>query len=479
MVEQTIRRERHDCNSSMTAHMLRRDRLWIRHDNQLITGSPVRFFRLSDTGRATVVDLENGAAPTQEHDPLTERLITAGALHPLVEGHLDAALVTVVIPAYAAKAAHLRRLQALVDALGGLPVIVIDDASPIAVHVSHATVVRLDSNSGPAAARNHGLGLVETPFVAFIDSDIHITRADVCVLAAQLTNHVAVQHRVAAKVVAPRVLASKRRSILARFERNTAPLDMGRHATKVAHGARVSYVPSAVLVCETATVRDLHGFDDTLRCGEDVDLVWRLIAADVVVRYEPSVTCTHETRRGLLPFLTQRFNYGSSTVDLATRHRGRLAPLRARPTSVMSWVCLGAGWPAVALACALLDLAFMTQQFKRQHITNRLMLAMFVKNFLNTGDRLADAVVKVWWPIIVVMATFSDSVSGLLALSIAVPGLIAYVRQPTLDPFSFLFLRTLEKFSYGAGVWVKGFSARDMNALLPRFLPMSNSSVSG
>lgn len=180
-----------------------------------------------------------------------------------------------------------------------------------------------------------------------------------------------------------------------------------------------------------------------------------------------------------MAFLAQRFNYGTSAVDLDTRHRGRLTPLRARPTSVASWLCVGLGWHVIALAFALLDLAFMATQFERQNIARRLMLAMFVRNFLNTGERLADAVVKVWWPVAVILATLFTSASGLLALCIALPGLIAYFRRPTLDPFSFLFLRTLEKFSYGAGVWVKGFSVRNLNALRPYFLPMSNSSVSG
>jgi len=455
----------------MTMRTFRRDRLWIRRNEQLIAGSPARFFRLSTAGIDVAKALETSADPAVGDSPLTSRLVAAGALHPISEGSADPALITVVIPAHVTSAFGLERLHDLVRALATLTVIVVDDASPTPIQVMNATVVTLSENCGPASARNRGLELVTTPYVAFIDSDVQVTAAQICVLAAQLDTDT--------KIVAPRVVASKRRSILARYERNTAPLDMGRHVAKVAHGSRVSYVPSAVLVCETATIREVGGFAHTLRCGEDVDLIWRLIDLGKVVRYEPSVTCTHDTRRGLMAFLAQRFNYGTSAVDLDIRHSGRLTPLRARPTSVASWLCVGLGWHVIALAFALLDLAFMATQFKRQNIARRLMLAMFVRNFLNTGERLADAVVKVWWPIVVILATLFASVSGLLALCITLPGLIAYFRRPTLDPFSFLFLRTLEKFSYGAGVWVKGFSVRDLNALRPYFLPMSNSSVSG
>jgi hypothetical protein len=140
---------------------------------------------------------------------------------------------------------------------------------------------------------------------------------------------------------------------------------------------------------------------------------------------------------------------------------------------------LGIGWHVTALAFLILDFAFMSLQFRGRNINTRLILHMFVKNLLSTGTHLADALVKVWWPIVLIAATVSEAVSGLLALCIVIPGLVAYARRPTLDPFSFLFLRTLEKFSYGAGIWVKGFSVRNLNALRPTFLSMSKSSVSG
>src|SRR3546814_9526624 len=38
------------------------------------------------------------------------------------------------------------------------------------------------------------------------------------------------------------------------------------------------------------------GFAEDLRVGEDVDLVWRLVAAENRVRYEPAVTAGHDVR---------------------------------------------------------------------------------------------------------------------------------------------------------------------------------------
>lgn len=455
----------------MNSPVLRRDAVWYRDGDQLIAGSPARFFRLTESGVAAAKALETGELPDPKYAPLTDRLITAGALHPFRDAMVDQSLITVVIPIYVTETRQRQQLQRLIDALAGLSVIVIDDASPVPVQVEYATVERLVENGGPAVARNRGLEMVSTPLIVFVDCDVHITRDDICKLAAQIDAQT--------KIVAPRIVATKRRSLLARYERNSAPLDMGRQPAKVAHDSRVSYLPSAAFACDTATLRDAGGFDITLRCGEDVDFVWRLVESGVVIRYEPSINCQHDTRRGLVPFLRQRFNYGSSSVDLESRHPGRLSPLRSRPTSVATWLLLGIGWHVIALAFLLLDFAFMSLQFRERNISTRLMLKMFGKNFLSTGQHFADAVVKVWWPIIVGIATLSDAASSLLALCIVIPGLFAYARRPTLDPFSFLFLRTFEKFAYGAGLWVKGFSVRKLNALRPTFLSMGNSSVSG
>ena len=40
--------------------------------------------------------------------------------------------------------------------------------------------------------------------------------------------------------------------------------------------------------------RDGAVFDPALRVGEDVDLVWRLVAAGLAVRYDPAVEVEHD-----------------------------------------------------------------------------------------------------------------------------------------------------------------------------------------
>jgi len=91
-------------------------------------------------------------------------------------------MVTVVIPTYNSAATIKRALDSVI-AQTALPsrVIVVDNASSDATREvvekvavdSHYDVelVRQPRNGGPGAARNAGWNLVETPFVAFLDSD--------------------------------------------------------------------------------------------------------------------------------------------------------------------------------------------------------------------------------------------------------------------------------------------------------------------
>ncbi|RKQ88264.1 glycosyl transferase family 2 [Solirubrobacter pauli] len=188
-------------------------------------------------------------------------------------------------------------------------VIVVDDGSrdPVAIaRAAHpARVVRRERCGGPAAARNTGLDHARTELVAFLDADT-IPSAD---WVERLAGHFD-DPRV--KAVAPRIRAANRRR---------SPLDLGARRS-------VPYVPSAALIVRTP-VR----FDETLRYGEDVDLVWRLQDAGHRVVYDPSVVVLHHER----DTLRRRFRYGTSAAPLAARHPARLRHIhltRPRPLAL-------------------------------------------------------------------------------------------------------------------------------------------------
>lgn len=259
----------------------------------LVGGSPLTAMRLSARARALIIDFRLTVTDSAS-SLIADRLLATNLAHPLTfrADEVSAADVTVVVPVRD----RLEQLDRCLAALGSLAVIVVDDASRAPAEVAAvarrhgAALVVLDTNRGPAGARNAGLARVTTQVVAFVDSDVEVTPASLL----RLTRHLA-DPTVA--LVGPRVVG-KARSVHPRwFERYDAAvssLSLGRKPYSVRPGAGVGWLPSACLVGRTERLG--AGFDVDLRVGEDVDLVWRLVASGQRVRYEPEVTARHDAR---------------------------------------------------------------------------------------------------------------------------------------------------------------------------------------
>jgi mycofactocin glycosyltransferase len=291
---------------------------------RVLVGREGRIVRLSPAGVDALDALLEGKR-TPAARALGRRLVDAGLAHPRPAPVAEAD-VTVVVPARD-RAAELGRCLA---AASEHAVVVVDDgsrdaASIAAVAARHgARVLRRTVPGGPAAARNHALARVQTALVAFVDSDCVPPRGWVRALAGHFDDP-----RVAA--VAPRV-------------RDRA-LDMGAREADVAPGTRVPYVPSAALLVRRAALG--AGFDERLRLGEDVDLVWRLRDRGWRIRYDPRVEVAHDAGRSLT---VRRFQYGTSAAPLALRHPGRLAPVVVSPVPAAALALLVAGRARAAAA---------------------------------------------------------------------------------------------------------------------------------
>ena len=197
-----------------------------------------------------------------------------------------------------------RLYEILSHCLDTAGVMFVDDGSGTPLTgVRGATLVRLRHNSGPAAARNAGARAAETPIVAFVDTDVELFDGWLDGLLWHFDDP-----RVG--FVAPRVASGAaaedgdRR--VARYEQRHSPLDLGSEPARIAAGTRVSYVPAAALIVRKAALDEVGGFDTSLRCGEDVDAVWRLAAAGWRGRYEPSVVVHHQPRRTWRQLVAQR-----------------------------------------------------------------------------------------------------------------------------------------------------------------------------
>jgi mycofactocin glycosyltransferase len=156
--------------------------------------------------------------------------------------------------------------------------------------------------------------------VAFVDSDVEIDAQSVLRMARHFADP-----RVC--LVGPRVTGvtrSERPRWFERYEGFASSLTLGEKSATVGPGSTVGWLPSACLVGRTEVVAG--AFDSSLRVGEDVDLVWRLVAQGHRVRYDATVVAAHDTRTTLRSWLGRKAFYGSGSAALAQRHGDALAP---------------------------------------------------------------------------------------------------------------------------------------------------------
>lgn len=443
----------------------------------LVGGSPLTVLRVSRP-----VDPARVTAPR-----LVERLVDTGMAHPdPPSGPFSPAEVTVVIPVHDdpnGLAATLRGCRATLD--GSSPVIVVDDASgdPEAIAAvvaadapTGATLLRRDRNGGPGAARNTGWRQVTTPLVAFLDAG--------CVPGPDWLDRLLPQFadpRVA--LVAPRVRADPERwndptpgtsrawrwlrRRIARYERERSPLDLGPGPARVAAGTRVSYVPSACIVVRTARWADTDGFDDTLRVGEDVDLVWRL-GSHHRLRYVPRVTVTHDVRTRPVAWLRRRFAYGTSAAPLALRHPGGPTPVRISPWSAAAWVAVAAGRPLAGVGIAGVSVGLLVRRLAGTDDRVGLAVGLAGRGNLAAGGLLANAIRRTWWPAAcVALVVGPRPLRRAVAAAFVVPPLLGWRAGRGVDPVSWLVLATADDLAYGAGVWAGCVRERTVAPLLP------------
>jgi mycofactocin glycosyltransferase len=416
--------------------------------------------------RGPVLVAEPGAAAT-----LARSLLDRGFADPWWHDPpgADASVtdVTVVVPVRD-RAADLARL---LDALPPVPVVVVDDgsrdpSSVAAVASGHgARLVVHPTNLGPAAARNTGLRHVVTPLVAFCDSDVVPDAGWLATLRRHLDDP-------ALAMVAPRVLGPERRpddGWIDRYEQARSSLDLGPDPAAVRQQGMVAYLPSACLVARVDALGD--GFDETLRCGEDVDLVWRLLARGAAVRYEPAATVRHRHRAELGEWLGRKAFYGTSAAPLAARHGRAVAPMVVSPWSgALAVAVLAQRWWSVpvALAAAGAATAGTARRLDRSQRPVRAAAVLTLEGSVAVLWQTAAALTRHYWPLAAIVATRSRRGRRALLVAAVGEGLADRRRVGSdLDPVRYVLARRLDDLAYGSGVWLGALRSRSLRALAP------------
>ena len=220
---------------------------------------------------------------------------------------------------------------------------------------------------------------------------------------------------------------------------------------------------------------EVGGFDPSLRVGEDVDLVWRLVDAGWRARYEPQSVVGHRPRATLAALLRQRFGYGRSAGALDRRHPGAVAPVVTGPAAAGGWALAGACHPMAGALLGLTPALAVRRALPAVHGRDALALRLAALGLLRAGEQLASAVTRIWWPVALPAALGVRRLRRPLLAAALLPVVIDWSRTvgaapvARLDPVRYLGLRLLDDAAYGAGVWVGAVRARTPRVLLPRF----------
>ncbi len=401
---------------------------------------------------------------------LRRSLVEAGLLHPVVDRHRCQTPLRVgfVVPVFE-DAGGVRRAVASIRAYDrDAPIVVVDDASSTPVACDGATVVRHSSNRGPAAARNTGVAALPAAVevVIFVDSDVELMAGCVATLLAHLEDSTVT-------AVAPRIQAEAGERLIDRYEATASPLDLGPHAAVVRPGSPVPYVPSTVLAVRRSEFEEVDGFDESMRVGEDVDLIWRLLDAGGFVRYEPAAHARHRNRPSWAALARQRYGYATAAADLDERHPGDVAPVEIPMPMLLAW---SSAWLAGPVGMAA-GLAIAASEARKLHARlgeatpDRLAqtVSLSLLGHRHAAVWLGHAVRRAWLPFGLAALPFSARARRTVVAAWVLPLVSDWVAQrPRMNPASYLAARTIDDTAYCAGLWRGVTTAGSWRALLPR-----------
>ena len=432
-----------------------------------VTVVPEGMRAFADRARATAPDSVTAEADSER--AAARFLLDRGLVHPTPAERATVDDVEVVVPVYGDPGPLERCLASLTA--DGLPVTVVDDASPephagriaeIAT-AAGARLVRHDVNTGPGGARNTGLARTSAPFVAFLDADALADPGWIGRLRPVLDDE-----RIGA--VGPRVRPDVRgASAVELYEETRSELDMGAVPSKVVHGVPVGWLPSAAVLVRRSACSS-PAFEPGLRVGEDVDLFWRMDETGWTVRYAPHVLAYHEVRLSWKDFVSRRAMYGKSAAHLEKRHPGRLTPASPSVSGLAVLAALSTGHPVVATAVAAYELA--RQRAILDAEVPLPVVAEVAGHSMGSDNFWAGHLLRRdWWPVgwaVLALTPRSRLARGVAAAMMWEPVRDHLLAPTRLDPVRSLGMRLLDDASYGSGVIRNAIRQRVPAVVTPR-----------
>jgi GT2 family glycosyltransferase len=215
---------------------------------------------------------------------------------------------TTAAPALAVVMVLFNRFELTMQALaslrdnfpGGIELILVDNASTdetarIGQYVSGATVLRLPENIGYVRAANRALPLVTAPALLYLNNDVALGHGAIAAALARLGGAEDIG-AVCGKIIRSHGALQEAGSIVWRDGSTSGYLRDAPALAPAANFVRdVDYGSAVFLLCRTALVQKLGGFDDDFAPSyyEDADLCLRARGAGYRIVYDPAITIHH------------------------------------------------------------------------------------------------------------------------------------------------------------------------------------------
>ncbi|MFZ1827736.1 MAG: mycofactocin biosynthesis glycosyltransferase MftF [Candidatus Competibacteraceae bacterium] len=390
--------------------------------------------------------------------------------------------VSIIVPAHGRAEATRRCVQSLLALdypVDRREIIVVDDAStpPLAgvLHDLPMTLLRQERNIGQSAARNLAAALANGAVLALIDNDCVAEPDWLRTLLPSLDDP-------GVAIIGGRVVAPFAEGPVAAFEAVRSPLDMGAVATEVTPTAAVSYLPTCNLLVRRDVLLAHGGFDATLRVGEDVDFIWRILRSGQRARYVPAGRVVHNHRVRLGDWLGRRADYGASEADLQQRfpegrrlmHLPRVSLLGLLTVALTPWLGFTGLWPgAVAVTLFGAELVKKRRELLRMGVTLptvQVAVALGREHAAALYHLSANAVRYYSLPLLAIGGIQPEGLPVILLLLIIAPLADHRRLQPQLSLPVFIGLYGLELAAYQIGLWRGCWQRRTLRPLLPRLI---------
>ncbi len=199
-------------------------------------------------------------------------------------------------------------------------VILVDDGSTdstpeIAAEFPAVRVVR-QSNRGLSTARNVGAEAATGEIVAYTDDDCVVDEDWLLYLVGAMLDQ-------GVEAIGGPNLTPPQDGWIAKC----VAASPGNPSHVMLDDRHAEHVPGCNMAFRRETLLGLGGFDPQFRqAGDDVDMCWRLLDADLAVGYAPAAMVWHHRRATVSAYLSQQRGYGRSEAMVHFKHPQRFGP---------------------------------------------------------------------------------------------------------------------------------------------------------